>query len=323
MVRCFWLAVLAVFALPMSAPVLGQDTGVPDTVYFGDHGKAYGYQGGIFRVPVYLAVDQAIGGLSLGIEFGLQPSGIVYDSLSKFGSIFMLGPYFDLIGPFANKYGIDNLGIDTLGLGGVALDNPGPAGRYKFCDVFFHGGNVGEQVIVDSAWFRPAGEFVLVQWPMGEPYQPQFVTENLTIVPAPADMYVTSSLTASGDAGTQIQFDVAAVGAFPPVSIALDSIYEPATDSALYTLPPTFGTNPVTTVWTPTYFQDGIWIAHFTATDSQMNTLPIEVTITVNWVQASCDVLRGDTNCDGVINISDAVYIILYIFLGGPAPGCQ
>lgn len=30
----------------------------------------------------------------------------------------------------------------------------------------------------------------------------------------------------------------------------------------------------------------------------------------------------GDANCDGAINISDAVYLINYIFKSGPAPGC-
>jgi hypothetical protein len=30
--------------------------------------------------------------------------------------------------------------------------------------------------------------------------------------------------------------------------------------------------------------------------------------------------LSGDANCDGTPNISDAVYLISYIFAGGPAP---
>jgi len=32
----------------------------------------------------------------------------------------------------------------------------------------------------------------------------------------------------------------------------------------------------------------------------------------------------GDADCDGVVNISDAVYIINYVFKGGdpPVPGC-
>jgi hypothetical protein len=34
--------------------------------------------------------------------------------------------------------------------------------------------------------------------------------------------------------------------------------------------------------------------------------------------------LSGDANCDSAVNISDAVYLIAYIFSGGPAPcaGC-
>jgi hypothetical protein len=28
----------------------------------------------------------------------------------------------------------------------------------------------------------------------------------------------------------------------------------------------------------------------------------------------------GDTNCDGTVNITDAVYLTNYIFSGGPAP---
>ena len=31
----------------------------------------------------------------------------------------------------------------------------------------------------------------------------------------------------------------------------------------------------------------------------------------------------GDANCDGSVDISDAVYLIAYIFGGGPAPGCE
>ena len=35
---------------------------------------------------------------------------------------------------------------------------------------------------------------------------------------------------------------------------------------------------------------------------------------------APVPLLSGDANCDGVVNISDAVYLISYIFGGGPAP---
>lgn len=40
---------------------------------------------------------------------------------------------------------------------------------------------------------------------------------------------------------------------------------------------------------------------------------------------APSPLLAGDANCDGAIDISDAVYLIAYIFSGGPAPcaGCK
>ncbi len=319
--RCMFGAIALLWSVPTQS--FAQDTGIPDTLYYGDHGQAYGYPGGIFKIPIYVSSDEPLCAVVHGMEYNLQTSGIVYDSLSKFGSIFMQGPYFQL-GLLANTASIDGTPTDTLGIAAICINTVTPAGRYKLCDVFFHGANIGDVVTVDSAAFPPTYEVgFLPNGSMGQLFIPQFVTQPLTVVPAPADMFVTTPLTAEGDAGTQIQFDVAVTGAHPPVSIALDSLCEPATDSCLMTLPPTFGSNPVTTVWTPTAFQDGIWIAYFTATDNQLNTLPIEVTITVNWVPASCEVLRGDANCDGVVNVADAVAVILYIFAGGAPPGCS
>jgi hypothetical protein len=30
----------------------------------------------------------------------------------------------------------------------------------------------------------------------------------------------------------------------------------------------------------------------------------------------------GDANCDGLVNSADVVYLINYLFVGGPPPGC-
>lgn len=38
--------------------------------------------------------------------------------------------------------------------------------------------------------------------------------------------------------------------------------------------------------------------------------------------EASCCNLPGDANNDGKVNVGDAVYIINYVFRGGPAPLC-
>lgn len=41
----------------MSQHAVGQDTGVPDTLYFGNVGEAYGYPGDIFKIPIYITTD--------------------------------------------------------------------------------------------------------------------------------------------------------------------------------------------------------------------------------------------------------------------------
>lgn len=37
----------------------------------------------------------------------------------------------------------------------------------------------------------------------------------------------------------------------------------------------------------------------------------------------SCCTIAGDANDDGKVNVGDAVYIITYVFRGGPAPPCE
>jgi hypothetical protein len=58
---------------------------------------------------------------------------------------------------------------------------------------------------------------------------------------------------------------------------------------------------------------DTIWIESVEASNSPF---PIEVFFDVNTCLGMC----GDANNDGTFNISDAVWIIGYIFVGGPQP---
>jgi len=40
-------------------------------------------------------------------------------------------------------------------------------------------------------------------------------------------------------------------------------------------------------------------------------------------LSSSLPFIRGDATFDSVVNISDAVYILSFLFLGGPAPPCE
>lgn len=73
----------------------------------------------------------------------------------------------------------------------------------------------------------------------------------------------------------------------------------------------------------PVEFQDDpywqLYWGHYNAyTQDGMNF--IQPTTVSGWISVSTEVLRGDVNRDGVINISDVVYLINYLFIGGPAP---
>ena len=59
---------------------------------------------------------------------------------------------------------------------------------------------------------------------------------------------------------------------------------------------------------------DSCDIADGVSTDADENAIPDE-----------CEpggFLRGDPNADGIRNIADAIFILAYLFGGGPAPSC-
>ena len=103
----------------------------------------------------------------------------------------------------------------------------------------------------------------------------------------------------------------------------------PSSDS----LPPEFGTlvkinfvvsdQAPTGIAIPVEFQNDpywqLYWGHYNAyTQDGMNF--IQPTTVSGWISVSTEALRGDVNRDGVVNGSDVVYLINYLFIGGPAP---
>ena len=77
---------------------------------------------------------------------------------------------------------------------------------------------------------------------------------------------------------------------------------------------------------------DSCDIGHGTVADCDGNGVPDTCDLATgvapdrneNGIPDACDsvFLRGEVNCDGIIDISDPVYIFEWLFLGGHDPGC-
>ncbi len=310
--------------LTASSPLFAQDSGIPDTVYFGEEGKAYGSSGNIFSIPIYIITDQELIGINIGIEYGLdgyvEP---VWDSISEIGSIFDQTDYFDLIHGVTGETAIDGVLPDTLCISGAAMLRFIPPGKFKYCDVWFSGGTVGEQVMTDSAWVLPSCSFTLYATDGKGSYTPQFVGGLLTIEPGPLVMNMSNPDTISVEAGELVSFEIGAYSYHQPITVQLDSLVQIPDGASPIDDPQTFGSNPLIFEWTTAPYEGNTeWLAYFTATDAIMNLVDATVQISV-LASGSYYGLIGDSNCDGMIDIDDVVFLINYIFASGPAPTCD
>lgn len=233
--------------------IMAQDVGVPDTIYYGDQGHAYAIPGGSFYVPVYVVSDQAITGLDFAMEYGAGMIFPTWDSTSKVGTDLMGTNYFDLGFPLTSANSIDGIATDTLLTGGVSLSQSSylPPGRHYLCNVWFHGADVGDVLPFDTATHVVSGRpGTLVQENLGLAF-PQFVTGDLTLVESPAMVFPVLPENVAGDAASLIAFSVSAVGAYPPLTIMLDSLISGGTALPPVHFPTTSGSNPLTVEWTP------------------------------------------------------------------------
>jgi hypothetical protein len=312
---------VAVVLLALTTVGYAQDTGIPDTVYIGQNGKAFATPGGFYRVPIYLSTDQNIMGLNIGIEFGINSSGQVFDSMSLLNSVFSMHNYFDLTdnGLFLGVGGIDLNNPDTVGFGGACRFNPLPPGSYRLCDLFFHGQSVGAQMLFDTAFYPPAGLISFVPFnPQGayEEYIPVMVIQPLTLVPDTPGFTTTLPATINGTSGLPLEFSFGVSTFRPPAVITYDSMRNATTGAPPIAQPVCAAGNPVNFRWLSAWTEDGNWTVYFTATDAELyrQVLPTTLIMTKG-------VNTGDANCDGVVDVSDIVYMVEYMFVpGSPAP---
>jgi hypothetical protein len=65
---------------------------------------------------------------------------------------------------------------------------------------------------------------------------------------------------------------------------------------------------------------EGLYEAHFIITAPAATNSPVDICVELTVTAGGCVGICGDANGDATVNVSDAVYIINYVFVGGGAP---
>lgn len=309
---CFCLAVPA---------ALGQDEGIPDSLIIGEDGKAFAYPGGKVRVPIYYWADNPIFAFQSGVEYGLGGEIAIFDSVSTLFSVVAEG-YFGLVF-FVEDGHINGVMSDSIGLGGISVDNEhaSPPGKHKICDIWFNGLSIGDQITFDSAFIPPSLESLF--WDGYTQWAPQFKSGTLDVVEGHSILVTSNPEQVQVNAGELLEFEVSATGWYHPVTASFDSLVRLDEYAEPQNAPTTFGTNPLTFQWLPNPFEgNSYWRAHFTAVDAADYEESFSVEIAVLGAGAYYGVI-GDCDCSGNIDIDDVVFLLNFVFHGGPAPKCE
>jgi hypothetical protein len=112
------------------------------------------------------------------------------------------------------------------------------------------------------------------------------------------------------------QADTAVAWTVPSVPMGQHTIYFKATDDVGYT-----SADTCSTAWVFTY---RTYLCGDANGDGKINIADAVyiVTYVFKGGPAPNPLESGDANCDGKINVGDAVYLVNYIFRGGPEPCC-
>jgi len=297
-----------------------QDPGTPDTLIIGDDGVVYSYFGNKVKIPVYVWSDNEMQVVAIGLEYGFDTQVLTLDSVSTQYSILNEG-YFDM-GLVVEDESIDGVMTDSLGIAAISIFNPAPAGRYKVCDIWLDGAGIGEQLTIDTCLIGVGFNNTFQPYGTGY-YTPQFVSGIFDIVEGPSIIYLDKPDQVSGPSGIEMNFEISATGYFPPISIYLDSLVRQDEDKLPQNAPTTIGMNPLTFQWLPNPYEgNSRWIAYFTTVDAIDYDEQFSVDIHVTGEGPYWGVI-GDANCDEVVDIDDIVFLIDYVFNGGPMPLCE
>jgi hypothetical protein len=243
---------------------------------------------------------------------------------------------FDLSGLYAGERSMDGISPDTSFIGGLSLNSSLPAGPLQdmmaihFTALRTGTGEVGT-LCVDSCFVPPGGPWLFVNAETSEPATPDFdgpfcwpVASNPGLKPmivvafSPVNIIVTDpdSLQIGKDSQGNLINEISGATYYedPHDSIVIDD--------------PKIGTYDIGFIAEEGAPEGATFSSIIKIDGLQENSIVVDASVPDAGAATSFDYTvdesytytNGDANHDETINIEDAVFLIQYIFSGGPAP---
>jgi hypothetical protein len=294
-----------------------------DTLQFGIEGKAYLYNGGIVKIPIYVRNQGNFGGF-VG-EWGINSDGpALYPDSVSFGYRTPPGSGDDrisVVGLLDYEYVLPSETLSVIWVTKMqnrkyVLPGAGPVGA-----IWLSGGVLGEHInlaVIDSGgdphqptYFPQYVYYDSTNWTQLMPCY--FAPSALTVVPAPIE--VIGAGAAVGQTGFPITFDISLAGNGNLFTLEVVSLIGP---SGPISGPAISGTNPFVVTWTPAMSQFGVFNLVLRGSDSFGQTVEKTIAITV-----AKSTIQGDSNCDNVVDLTDLTRLVAFLTGNGPAPICK
>ncbi|MFH1687797.1 MAG: hypothetical protein ABIE70_09785 [bacterium] len=290
---------------------LGDDPkGFPDTVRIrGD--MAYFLGDDIAVVPVWIANDNEIGGLSVPLAYATTGAGLECDSMTRAGRTYG-NAAFDL---YMGLSGSPGPAPDSTCLGFVCMVKPLQPGVGVVSNLWFSGVTPGDIVTINGIEFYPPS-CDLQEQPPDPDGGPVFAGDQFEV--GQGQMYISCGNYFTVRAFSTLTVPIQVEGGTAPYNLEIVS-FNGNPDN----MPTLTGDGPWTLQYTPRGNEVGTRTLVLRATDADDETVDITVIINVTeFPVTECNYLRGDVDCNGAVDIADLVFVVNYMFNGGPEPDC-
>ena len=289
----------------------GSVSAEPDSLWVGQL-HAFYVGNSVFKVPLYYSNDYTFNSLGFPMMFVTTGDPIIPDSVTRAGRTYGMD-IFQLLCDFSG--GTFGGNPDSTCVALVSFYGDIPPGDGIIAELWFTGGQVGDLISFVPIDIYPPSCVIGPPGPEGDPVH---VATAVSIVRGGTEIVCPNS--ASGQATHPISFAIDVFGTDSPFSLEILSFDGPAHDNE----PVLSGDNPWTFAWMPGFGDLGEFSLVLRATDADGATVDKAVTITVTeLVVDPCDVARGDLDCDGKVDIADLIFMVDWMFTGGPAPYCK